>query len=97
MLVKAERTGKHEFTAWTEYGTEFIVITKNAYSLNEMFEQIRKFWKISPSAECTVIFNDYTDAEGNIKIPNEIKGKKMIPKGTKITYLISILNIYSLC
>lgn len=72
MDIKAERTGKHEFTAWTVYAGGFQVITKNAYSYKEMREQILKFLNNSGETRAEVTFNDYTDEEGNVKIPNEI-------------------------
>lgn len=72
MIVKAERTGLNEFTAWTEYGGQFQVITKNAYSFNEMRDQILKFWNNSADDRLEVTFNDYTDENGKRRIPKEL-------------------------
>jgi len=72
MEIKAERTGKHEFTAWTVYAGGFQVITKNAFSYREMINQISKFLKNSGDEKATILFNDYTDEEGNVKLPKEI-------------------------
>ncbi len=72
MLVKAERTARNEFTAWTEYGGKGLqIITKNAFTFEAMRDQILKFWTNSPDDRLEVIYNDYTDEEGNIKLPKE--------------------------
>jgi hypothetical protein len=72
MNVKAERTDKHEFTAWTEYGGGFQVITKNAYSYKEMTNQILKFLRNSGDTRAEVLFIDHTDENGNRIVPNEL-------------------------
>jgi len=72
MIIKGERTGKYEYTAWTIHNGNFVVITKNARSFREMAEQIMNHFPDAVNGEMELIFNDYTDENGERKIPKEL-------------------------
>ena len=60
LKVKAERTGKFQYSAFHEHKGGFVVIVRNAKSFSEMSEIVRNYWtRWTTESTCLMTYNDY--------------------------------------